>query len=212
MTPFTPLVALGTLGALLAVGGPALAGAPTDQLKHATDRIVKLLDDPALKGSDQVAERRQQIRAFASETFDWRETAKRVLGRHWTERTPQEREEFVALFIDFIEQSYIGKLELYSGERILYVAELADGPQVTVRTKLITKSNTEVPVDYRMLKDGERWRVYDVVIEGVSLVSSYRTQFTRIIQQAGYSELVKKLRTKQDELAPENSQRAKKPS
>jgi len=84
------------------------------------------------------------------------------------------------------------------------IAELADGPQVTVRTKLLTKSNTEVPVDYRMLKEGERWRVYDVVIEGVSLVSSYRSQFTRIIQ-SGYSELVKKLRTKQDELAPEKT-------
>ena len=82
---------------------------------------------------------------------------------------------------DIIEHAYVGKLELYSGERILYVAELTDGPQVTVRSKLITKSNTEVPVDYRMLKDGERWRVYDVVIEGVGLVSSYRTQFTRII-------------------------------
>ena len=207
-----PLVLVVTLGVLLAGGEPALAGAPTDQLKQATDQILKLLEGPTLKGPDQLAERRQQIRAIASDTFDWRETAKRVLGRHWTERTPQEREEFGALFIDFIEHSYVGKLELYSGERILYIAELTDGPQVTVRTKLITKSNTEVPVDYRMLKDGERWRVYDVVIEGVSLVSSYRTQFTRIIQQSGYSELVKKLRTKQDELAPENSQRAKKPS
>lgn len=207
-----PLVPVVTLGVLLAVSDPALAGAPTDQLKQATDRILRVLEGPTLKGPDQLAERRQRIRAIAGDTFDWRETAKRVLGRHWTERTPQEREEFVALFIDFIEHSYVGKLERYSGERILYVAELADGPQVTVRTKLITRSNTEVPVDYRMLKDGERWRVYDVVIEGVSLVSSYRTQFTRIIQQAGYSELVKKLRTKQDELAPENSQRAKKPS
>jgi phospholipid transport system substrate-binding protein len=207
-----PLVLVVTLGVLLAGGEPALAGAPTDQLKQATDQILKLLEGPTLKGPDQLAERRQQIRAIASDTFDWRETAKRVLGRHWTERTPQEREEFGALFIDFIEHSYVGKLELYSGERILYIAELTDGPQVTVRTKLITKSNTEVPVDYRMLKDGERWRVYDVVIEGVSLVSSYRTQFTRIIQQSGYSELVKKLRTKQDELAPENSQRAKKQS
>ena len=196
------------LGALVyalafAVGmlaGRAEAGVPTEQLKSATDRVLKVLQDAELKQPAKRDERRKQIRAIADQIFDWQETGKRALARHWQGRSASEREEFSALFSDLIERSYISKIEQYSGERVEYVGETIDGDQATVRTKLITKSNTEIPIDYRMQKEGDRWRAYDVVIEGVSLVSNYRTQFNRIIQQSGYSELVNRMKTKQEEL------------
>jgi phospholipid transport system substrate-binding protein len=188
------------LAASLVVAGAALAGVPTEQVRNATDRVLKVLQDPELKQPARGDARRQQIRAIADEIFDWQETGKRALARHWQGRSPGERQEFSALFADLVERSYISKIEQYSGERVVYAGETVEGDQATVRTKLITKSNTEIPVDYRMQKDGDRWRAYDVVIEGVSLVSNYRTQFNRIIQQSGYGELVNKLKAKQEEL------------
>jgi phospholipid transport system substrate-binding protein len=204
---------LATMAALLAlalVATTAQAGAPTDQLKSATDRVLKILIDPELKKPERAAERRKQIRAVANEMFDWQETAKRALARHWQQRTPPQREEFSRLFADLIERSYVSKIEQYSGEKILYVGEAVEGDQATVRTKLVTKTGTEIPIDYRMLKESDRWRTYDVVIEGVSLVGNYRTQFNRIIQQSGFDELMKKLKTKQDELVFEEAEKGKK--
>ena len=196
-----------TLAFTLAVLGPvAEAGIPTDQLKGATDRVLKVLQDPDLKQPARSEARRQQIRAVADEIFDWEETGKRALARHWQARSPKEQEEFSKLFAELIERSYIGKIEQYSGERVVYAGETVEGDQATVRTKLVTKSNTEIPIDYRMQKEGDRWRAYDVVIEGVSLVANYRTQFNRIIQQSGYPELVQKLKAKQEELQFESSQ------
>jgi len=182
------------------LGGTVEAGIPTDQLRSATDRVLKVLQDPALKQSAGGDARRQQIRSIADEIFDWHETGKRALARHWQARSPKEQEEFSTLFADLIERSYIGRIEQYSGERIVYTGDTVDGDQATVQTKLITKSNTEIPIDYRMQKEGDRWRAYDVVIEGVSLVGNYRAQFNRIIVQSGYDTLVGKLKAKQGEL------------
>jgi phospholipid transport system substrate-binding protein len=195
---------------VMALAAAAQAGEPTDQLKGATDRVLGILQDPQLKEPVRVDERRKQIRAVANEVFDWQEMGKRALGRGNQACSASQRDEFIPLFADLIERSYVGKLELYSGERIVYAGESAEGDQATVRTKLLTKSNTEVPIDYRMLKPGDRWRVYDVVIENVSLVSNYRSQFTRIIQQSSCGELLKKLKTKQDELLFEDAEKTKK--
>lgn len=198
------------LAGLALLPGAARAGVPTDQLRGATDRVLRVVQDPELKKPARVEERRRQIRAVANEIFDWEETGKRALARHWQPRTPAERQEFSTLFADLVERSYVSKIEAYSGEKILYVAEAVDGDQATVRTRLVTKSGTEIPIDYRMQKDGERWRAYDVLIEGVSLVSNYRTQFNRVIQQSGYPELVKKLKSKQEELVFEDAEKGKK--
>jgi phospholipid transport system substrate-binding protein len=193
-------VIVGVLASLMSLGVAAQAGIQTDQLKGATDRVLKLLQDPELKKPEKMEARRKQIRAVADEIFDWQETGKRALARHWQPLSPAQRTEFSTLFADLIEQSYIGKIEAYSGEKILYPGENVEGDEATVHTKLITKSNTEIPIDYRMAKEGDRWRVYDVVIEGVSLVANYRTQFNRIIAQSGYDDLIKKMKTKQQEL------------
>lgn len=206
------LVCLATMAAATLGGaaGPVLAGVPTDQLKASIDRVLALVQDPALKPAPRAEERRQRIRAVANEIFDWQETGKRALARHWAARSPKEREEFSALFADLLERSYVGKIEAYSGEKIVYGQETVEGDQATVRTRLITKSGTEIPIDYRMHQVDGRWRVYDVLIEGVSLVGNYRSQFNRIIQQSGYADLVQRLRTKQEELAFEEQQSGRK--
>jgi phospholipid transport system substrate-binding protein len=185
--------------ALVAVRA-AQAGPPTEQLKAGIDKVLAILQDPALKQPAKAEERRQKIRAIANDVFDWQETGKRALARHWQARSPQEREEFSKLFADLLERSYVGKIEAYSGEKIVYGEETLDGDQATVRTKLITKSGTSIPIDYQMQKADERWRVYDVKIENVGLVANYRSQFNRIIQQSGYNDLIQRLRTKQEEL------------
>ncbi len=194
---------------VLAAAGGAWAGAPTDQLRGAIDRVIKALENPALKGDSKVGERRTAVRKIANDIFDFGEIARRSLGRHWQGRTDKEREEFISLFGDLLERSYISKIELYGGEKILYTNERMDAEVAVVSTKVITKNGTEVPIDYRLLRRGDRWLVYDITIEGVSLVSNYRTQFNKIIQTTSYGELVKKMRAKQDEVSFEDEAQKK---
>ena len=184
---------------LLAAFEPAWAGPPTEQLRGQMDRVIKVLEDPELKRDGRRVERRAAIRRLANDVFDFNETARRSLGQHWQARTPVEREQFVKLYADLLERSYIGKIELYSGERILFLGDTIERDQATVRTRLVTKAGTEIPVDYRMHRVGERWRSYDVAIEGVSMVANYRAQFNKIIQASGYQGLVSKLTEKQEQ-------------
>ena len=170
--------------------GAAWAGAPTDQLREYTEHVIKALEDPALREED----RRAAVRRIAQEVFDVQETARRALGRHWHGRTPAEREEFVQLFADLMESTYISRIDLYGGERLRFVDEKIDGDHAVVRARIVTRGGAEVPVDGRMLRRGERWLVYDVVIEGVSLIANYRSQFDRIIRSSSFADLVKRLR------------------
>src|SRR5262245_59290529 len=140
------------------------AGAPTDLLRTQIDRVLKTLDDPELKKEGRARERRVAVRRIAEDIFDYNETAKRSLGRHWQSRTPAERKEFVDLFANLLERSYLSKVELYNGEKIVYLGDTMDGEHANVRTKLITRQGTEIPVDYKMVRQGERWIVYDVII------------------------------------------------
>ncbi len=185
---------------VLVAARDAAGGAPTDQLRTQVDRVLKLLEDPGLKAPDKAKDRRVAVRKVAEDIFDFGETAKRSLGRHWAARTQEEKDEFVKLFGDLLERSYISKIELYGGEKIQYIGDKIEGETSIVQSKLLTKAGGEVPIEYRMLKKGERWLVYDVVIEGVSLVSNYRTQFNKIIQTSSFQDLVKKMKTRQEEL------------
>ncbi|HZF03293.1 MAG TPA: ABC transporter substrate-binding protein [Patescibacteria group bacterium] len=176
------------------------AGAPTEQLRTQIDRAIKVLEDPEMTRESRMVERRVVIRRIANEIFDFTETTRRSLGTHWQVRTRQEREEVTRLFADLLERSYIGKIEMYSGEKIQFLGDTIDGDQATVRTRLVTKQGTEIPVDYRTHRaSGDRWLTYDVAIEGVSLVANYRAQFNKIIQSSGYTSLVKKLAAKEEE-------------
>jgi phospholipid transport system substrate-binding protein len=207
MRPWLRIAVACSVVVALLVGRDATAGAPTDQLRAQVDKVLKLLDDPALKAADKAKERRAAVRKVADDIFDFGETAKRSLGRHWAARTPEEREEFVKLFGDLLERSYISKIELYGGEKIQYVGDRIEGDTAAVQSKLLTKTGSEVPIEYRMLRKSDRWLVYDVVIEGVSLVANYRTQFNKIIQTSSFQDLVKKMKTRQEELGAAASPR-----
>jgi len=175
---------------------PVMAGEPTEKIKQTTDKILSITADPALKDSSKTEERRRQIRLAVDERFDWEEMARRSLARYWAQRTDQEKKEFVRLYADLRERTYMSKVESYSGEKVRYEGETMDRDYATVKVKIITQKNIDIPVEYRLKKVGNDWLVYDVSIEGVSLVNNYRTQFNSIITQSSYQNLVKKLKEK----------------
>ncbi len=196
-----------TVALVLLAGSSAWAG-PTDQLREYTDQVVKVLDDPAMARQD----RRAAVRKIAHEAFDINETAQRVLARHWQARTPAEREEFTQLFADLLERTYIARMDEYGGERIRYLGESIDGTFASVKARILTRTGTEVAVESRMNLRGDRWLIYDVLIENVSLVANYRSQFDRIIRSSSYEELVKRLKTKREEFLNESAPRARRSS
>lgn len=199
-----PLLAV--LAVLLAAPA-AWAGPATDQVKAAVERVLKVVRDPELQKPANAEKRRAQIREVARTIFDFEELSKRALGRHWAARTPAERKRFTELFTDLLEHNYVSKIEAYSGEKILYLPEQVDGDTVTVRSRLVTQKGAEVPLDYRMQKGSDRWQAYDVLVEGVSLVANYRTQFNAIINRSSYAGLVKRLEEKNLETAEERKTR-----
>jgi phospholipid transport system substrate-binding protein len=177
----------------------AVAGTPTEQLRGSIDKVLRLVGDPAIRG-EPIRERRAALRKIADEIVDWGETAKRSLGMHWRERTPAEREEFVRLFADLVERSYMSRIDLYDGERIGYAGDTIEGDQAIVRTRLVNKHGGEMAVNFKMVRsDGERWKVYDVEVEGVSLVANYRTQFNSLLRRSTYPDVVRALRAKSSE-------------
>ena len=172
----------------------------TDEVKRTVDEVVRVVADKELKKPQNEAKRRQLVKAAVGRIFDYEEMAKRSLATHWNTRTPTERKEFVQLFATLLENSYAGKIESYNQEKIVYLKETLDGEYAEVRSKVVTAKRDEYALDYRLMNKGGKWLVYDVVIEGVSLVSNYRSQFNKIITGQGYGELVKKLRTKSEEI------------
>ena len=175
---------------------------PREMVQSAVGRVLVALqrtDNDAMPTSatrriDGRDQRRAEIRRVAAELFDFDEISRRVLSRFWTERSPEEQAEFVALFTGVLERTYIGRIEAYSGEKIIYVGEAVDGPFATVRSKVVTRRRTETPLDYKLhLRDG-RWKVYDILIDHVSFVATYRSEFTRILQREDYAGLLERLR------------------
>jgi phospholipid transport system substrate-binding protein len=202
-----PLLAV--LAVLLAAPS-AWAGPATDQVKASVERVLKVVRDPELRKPANAEKRRAQIREVAQTIFDFEELSRRALGRHWAARTPAERKRFTELFTDLLEHNYVSKIESYSGEKVLYLPEQVDGDTITVRSRLVTQKGAEVPLDYRMQKGGDRWQAYDVLVEGVSLVANYRTQFNSIINRSSYAGLVKRLEEKNLETTEE--QKTRKPA
>lgn len=182
---------------LAAWPAPARAGAPIETLRTYTEQVLRVLDDPSLDGQD----RRAAVRRIAIDIFDVTETARRALARHWHGRTPAEREEFVRLFADLLERTYIGRIDQYGGERLRFTGEVVDGKVAVVRALVVTRRGTEVPVESRMHRVGDRWLMYDVLIENVSLVANYRSQFDRIIRTSSFDELLRRLRERSEEAA-----------
>jgi phospholipid transport system substrate-binding protein len=183
--------------AILTATPAAWANPATDQVKAAVEQVLKTVQDPELRKPANAEKRRTRIREVARTMFDFEELSKRALARHWAGRSPAEQKRFTELFTDLLESAYISKIEAYSGETISYLPEQLDGETVIVRSRLVTQKGAEVPLDYRMHKRGERFQAYDVLVEGVSLVANYRTQFNSIIARSSYEGLVKRLEAKQ---------------
>lgn len=172
----------------------------TDTVRKTVDDVITIVSNKEMKKKSNEYKRRVAIKKAIASVFDSEEMARRTLGKHWNQRSPQERKQFVELFATLLENSYAGKIESYNNERIVYIREQIDGSFAEVKSKVITPKKDEYTLDYRLLQKGSKWVVYDIVIEGVSLVSNYRTQFNKIISTNGYPELVKKLQNKSNEL------------
>jgi phospholipid transport system substrate-binding protein len=179
--------------------GPVWAGVPTERIKETTDKIIAVVSDPALKDPAREKERREKIRKAVDEMCDWDEMSRRSLGRHWAQRSEEEKKEFIQLFGRLLERTYVDKVEGYSGEKVIYAGERIDGDYAEVTVKIVTKKNTEIPVVYKLRSKDQQWWAYDMVVEGVSLVNNYRTQFSDIMAKSSFEGLMKRLREKSAE-------------
>ncbi len=168
---------------------------PTEHLKPALDSLVDILKDESLKGDDKKVERRKLIMKEISSGFDFREMSQRVLGRTWNTITPEQQDYFVVQMTKLLENVYVGKLETYSGQRVEFVEERIKGNRAQVTT-LIEDQGVKLPVHYIMQKTGSKWMVYDINIEGVSLIRNYMEQFRSILRQNDYEGLIKILEEK----------------
>lgn len=174
---------------------------PSEEIRSTIDSILNVLRDKSLSLPAKKAERREMIFTSIRKSFDFEEMAKRSLARHWQERTSEEKKEFISLFSQLLEASYISKIETYTDEKIIYDRETIDSDSKygEVKTSIATK-DLAIPIDYKLIRKGDRWFVYDVLIEGVSFISTYRSQYNKIILKESYDALLKKMKNKLEEV------------
>ena len=163
------------------------------QLKNTIDEVIKIVKDEAMKNDQQA--RRAALRKTIDERFNYRQMVMRSLAKSWDARSDQERQKFIALFKSLLENSYASKLEAYRDEKINYLDEIIKGEYALVKTEVVRRSST-IGVDYKLINENGNWMVYDFVIEGVSMIRNYRSQFTKIIRRDSYEVLVQKLKEK----------------
>jgi len=174
---------------------PVYASPVQDQLKITIDKILDILRDPSLEGEEQVEKRRASLRKVINERFSFAKMSQLSLGRHWKKRSDEEKKVFIELFGQLLEETYISKIEAYTDEEVVYVKEYVKKKKAQINTKIITQT-IEIPIDYRMYNTKGSWLVYDLVIEGVSLVGNYRSQFDQILKKDSYEKLVEELKKK----------------
>ena len=177
-----------------ATAAPAMT--PTETVKTRVESALQNLSRTSGGSPESIEQRRVELRRAADSLFDFTEMGRRALGRHWADRTPAEREEFVKLFTDLIARSYIGKIDHYAGETIAYTAERVDGDEASVQSRVVTAKGSQIPVEYRLHRVNDDWSAYDVFVENVSLVGTYRSQFDRIIRSESFASLLRRLREK----------------
>jgi phospholipid transport system substrate-binding protein len=174
----------------------AQAVTPTETVKMRVEQALQSVGQTPATTPEGVERRRTEIRRAADSLFDFTEMSRRALGRHWEERTPAERDEFVKLFTDLMARSYVGKIDRYAGESIAYTGEHVNGDEATVQSQVVTAKGSQIPVEYRLHRVNESWTAYDVFIENVSLVGTYRSQFDRVIKAESFADLLRRLREK----------------
>ena len=175
------------------------AGGATEAMKTTIDEVMRILKDQDLKQPAKASERRQLLEKVVGERFDYHEMSRRALGAPWVKLSEDEKAEFVSSFKTLLVNSYADKVEAYSGEGVQYINERTEKDYAEVRTKVLT-GKTEIPLDYRLLYKGSVWRVYDVVVDGVSLVNNYRGQFSKILRSGSYADLIDQLRKKSEKI------------
>lgn len=177
------------------------AGTATESIKSTIKQMFGILNDEGLKAPGRTEERRQQLEQVIGNRIAYDEMAKRSLGPQWTQLNDEERQEFVRLYAQLLRDTYSSRFDHYSDEKVEFLQETLQGDYAEVRTRL-TSRKVSLDVDYRMLQRAGDWRVYDIVVDGISLVRSYREQFNKIIRTSSYGELVAKLRQKTGEIKP----------
>jgi phospholipid transport system substrate-binding protein len=196
---------LGVLSLMLLGVPSAFAGAAREQVQSAIEKVTAILNDPNLKSAAKKSERIERLRQVIFPKFDFAEMAKRSLGPNWQRRTPEEQQEFVKLFRELLENSYAENIDSYSGEKVNIVGDKQEKDFAQVNTKIVNNKGEEFAVDYRLLQSGGDWKIYDVVIENISIVNNYRSQFNRVIAKSSFEDLLQKLRDKQ--FAPAGKQK-----
>ena len=183
------------VGVVMGAAATAWAGPPTEAVRKTIDDVIRIVDDPAWKKPDRKEERRKLLEQLIGQRFNYPEMAKRSLGAEWGKRSPEEQQEFAANFQSLLVKTYIGRIEAYAGEKVQYLKELNDGEYAEIYTH-VDNGKSVIDINYRVQKNSEDWRVYDVVVEGTSLVQNYREQFKRILGKESFAELSKQLREK----------------
>jgi phospholipid transport system substrate-binding protein len=173
------------------------AGIPADRVRSTAEKVLTILQDPQLKSDSKKKERGELLKQAIYPRFDFAEMAKRSLGAQWQKRSPKEQQQFVELFTQVLEGAYVNTIESYNGEKIVVGKEVQDKNFAEVNTKVLTPKGEEVIVDYKLHQATGDWKVYDVVVENISLVSNYRSQFNRVIAQSSYEELLRRMKAKQ---------------
>ena len=192
-------MALMVVIAIILTSVPGYAGPPTEAMKATIDEVLRIVRDKELKQPGKTEERRHVLEKAVAARFDYTEMSRRALGAPWNQLTDQEKQEFVGLFRTLLTNSYADKIETYSGEGVEYLNERTEKEYAEVRTKVLS-GKTEIPLDYRLVNKADEWRVYDVVVDNISLVNNYRGQFTKILRASSYADLVDQLRKKSDKL------------
>lgn len=190
--------AIAGLVALLALTGTDQAAAeltPTESVKSTMAEVVRILDNAELKQPGRTVERRQHIEQVVRDRVSYEEMAKRALGIPWTDLTDSERQEFVGLFVQLLRDTFAGRIDEYTGEQVLYLSEQREEQFAEVKTKL-TGRKMDTLLDFRLANRLGIWLVYDVVIDGASMVGNYQAQFTSIIRDLTYAGLVKRMKEK----------------
>ena len=181
----------------LAVETAALGAGPQVHVQETLEAITAILNQPQWQGAGKDQARKQEVRKIIYEAFDFREMSREVLGAQWTKLTPQQQEEFTGLFGDLFERSYNRMILSFLGERrTTYGTASVDNGRAVVQTILVSKNDAKLPVDYKLTSNGERWAIYDVVVDGVSLAMNYRAQFTKILRTSSYNALIQRIKDK----------------
>ena len=174
----------------------AAAGEPTEQIRAAINDGVEILNKARLDNQSGRAETIAKLRKIVYPLFDFDEMARRSLGAHWRRLDQRQQKEFVTVFTDLLEKTYAKNIDLYDGQKVSYTGETIDQDYAEVHTKLIGKKGESYSVDYKLLRLNDRWRVYDVVAEGISIVNNYRSQFNRVMANSSFEELIRKMKEK----------------